>query len=153
MDQTQWLTEREQQVWRRLVGVLVWLPAELESQLQRDAELTHFDYGVLSVLSETPGRAKRMSDLAAMVEGSQSRLSHVVGKLERRGWVRRERAAEDGRGNVAVLTDAGFAKLEDSAPGHVMAVRAMVLDVLDQEQLDQLNGICDAILTKIRSSR
>jgi DNA-binding MarR family transcriptional regulator len=153
VDRTEWLTEREQQTWRRFVGVLTWLPAELEAQLQRDADLTHFGYGVLAVLSESPGRARRMSELAAMVDSSQSRLSHVVGKLERQGWVRRERVAEDGRGNVAVLTDEGFAKLEASAPGHVAAVRAMVFDALTPEQLDQLTGICDAILTKIREVR
>lgn len=133
--------------------MLTWLPAELEAQLQRDADLTHFGYWVLAVLSETPGRALRMSDLAAMVNSSQSRLSHVVGKLERQGWVRRERSAEDGRGNVAVLTDAGLGKLEASAPGHVEAVRSMVFDALTPEQLDQLDGICDAILTKIKGSR
>ena len=146
------MSEREQQVWRRFVGMLTWLPAELEAQLQRDADLTHFGYWVLAVLSETPGRALRMSDLAAMVNSSQSRLSHVVGKLERQGWVRRERSAEDGRGNVAVLTDAGLGKIEASAPGHVEAVRSKVFDALTPEQLDQLDGICDAILTKIRSA-
>lgn len=133
--------------------MLTWLPAELEAQLQRDADLTHFGYWVLAVLSETPGRALRMSDLAAMVNSSQSRLSHVVGKLERQGWVRRERSAEDGRGNVAVLTDAGLGKLEASAPGHVGAVRAMVFDALTPEQLGQLDGICDAILAKIKDLR
>lgn len=153
VERTRWLTEREQQVWRRYVGMLTWVPAELEAQLQRDADLTHFGYWVLAVLSEAPERALRMSDLAAMVNSSQSRLSHVVGKLERQGWVRRERAADDGRGNVAVLTDAGFAKLEASAPGHVAAVRDIVFDVLTPEQLDQLDDICDAILTKIRDAR
>ncbi|HEX6353058.1 MarR family winged helix-turn-helix transcriptional regulator [Actinophytocola sp.] len=152
MDGTRWLTEREQQVWRRFVGVLTWVPTELEAQLQRDADLTHFGYWVLAMLSERPGRAVRMSDLAAMVDSSQSRLSHVVGKLERQGWVRRERATEDGRGNVAVLTDVGLDKLRASAPGHVAAVRALVFDVLTPAQLEALDGICDAILTKVRAT-
>jgi DNA-binding MarR family transcriptional regulator len=145
-----WLTEREQQVWRRFAAVLVWVPAELEAQLQRDAELTHFDYWVLVALSEAPERSVRMSELASMVNGSQSRLSHVVAKLERQGWVRRERASDDGRGQVAVLTDAGFDKLVTSAPGHVEAVRAAVFDALAPDQLDQLEDICTAILRKIR---
>jgi DNA-binding MarR family transcriptional regulator len=148
-----WLTEREQQVWRRFAAVLTWVPAELETQLQRDAELTHFDYWVLVALSEAPERSVRMSELAAMVNGSQSRLSHVVAKLERQGWVRRERAADDGRGQVAVLTDPGFDKLVASAPGHVAAVRSAVFDALEPEQLDQLEDICTAILLKIRSTR
>jgi len=148
-----WLTEREQRVWRRFAGVLAWLPAELDGQLQRDSAVTHFGYWVMAALSEAPGRAMRMSELAGMANGSQSRLSHVVGKLERQGFLRRERTADDGRGYVAVLTDAGYDKVAASAPGHVAAVRATVLDALTPEQLDQLGDICAAILARIRSDR
>src|SRR3954447_11562564 len=146
MEQVPWLTAREEQVWRLFVAVLVSLPYEVEAQLQRDAGLTHFGYGVLSALSEAPGWAMRMTDLASMALGSQSRLSHHVASLERRGWVRRERAAEDGRGSVAVLTDAGYAKVTAIAPGHVAAVRSAVFDVLSPQQLDELEGICTALL-------
>jgi DNA-binding MarR family transcriptional regulator len=150
MSDVRWLTDREQRVWRRFAGVLTHLPAELEGQLQRDAELTHFGYFVMVALSEAPGRAVRMSELAAMANGSQSRLSHVVAKLERKGWVRRERAADDGRGYVAVLTGEGYDKLVASAPGHVETVRSMVFDALTPEQLDQLEDICTALLVKLR---
>ncbi|MFD1543563.1 MarR family winged helix-turn-helix transcriptional regulator [Nonomuraea guangzhouensis] len=153
MTDVQWLTQREQQVWRRFVGVLTCLPGELDGQLQRDCDLTHFGYGVMVALSEKPQRAMRMSELAALVNGSQSRLSHVVARLERQGWVRRERTADDGRGYVAVLTDAGYDKLAASAPGHVEAVRSMVFEVLTPEQLGQLEEICSAILKKIRCGR
>ncbi|MFI6435367.1 MarR family winged helix-turn-helix transcriptional regulator [Streptomyces sp. NPDC050759] len=146
-----WLTAREERVWRLFAAVLFLLPEEVEAQLQRDAGLTQFGYGVLSRLSEAPARAMRMTDLASMAHGSQSRLSHQVASLERRGWVRRERAAEDGRGSVAVLTDAGYAKVAAIAPGHVAAVRSAVFDALSPRQLDELEGICTALLqSKIR---
>jgi DNA-binding MarR family transcriptional regulator len=146
MEQVPWLTAREERVWRLFAAVLVSLPDVVEGQLQRDAGLTQFGYGVLSALSEAPGRAMRMTDLASMAFGSQSRLSHHVASLERRGWVRRERAAEDGRGSVAVLTDAGYAKVAAVAPGHAAAVRSAVFDALSPGQLDELEGICTALL-------
>jgi DNA-binding MarR family transcriptional regulator len=152
-DDVPWLSDREQAMWRRFAAVLTWAPAELDAQLQRDAGLTHFEYWVLMALSERPGRSMRMSDLAAMVNGSQSRLSHVVAKLERQGWVRREKTAEDGRGNVAVLTGSGYEKVVDSAPGHVRAVRSMIFDALTPAQVDQLEGIASAVLEKLRSRR
>ncbi|WP_330351197.1 MarR family winged helix-turn-helix transcriptional regulator [Streptomyces sp. NBC_00582] len=140
------LSRRELQVWRRLAAVLVVLPEAVEAQLQRDGGLTQFGYGVLAALSEAPGHRMRMSELAHMARGSQSRLSHMMVGLERRGWVRRERAAEDGRGNLAVLTEAGYAKLAALAPGHVGTVRRAVIDALSPRQLDELEGICAALL-------
>ena len=100
---------------------------------------------VLSSLSEAPDRALRMSDLAAMASGSLSRLSHVVSRLERRGWVRRESCPGDGRFINAVLTDEGMAALEKAAPGHVEAVREAVFDRLTPEQVRQLDEIMRTI--------
>ncbi len=125
------------------------LPAALDAQLQKDASLTHFAYFTLAMLSEAPGRALRMSELAARSSSSPSRLSHTVARLETRGWVRRQRATEDGRGQVAELTDDGFAALVATAPGHVAAVREYVVDALDTEQLAQLNDICTALLSRL----
>ncbi|MFE9186463.1 MarR family winged helix-turn-helix transcriptional regulator [Micromonospora haikouensis] len=149
MEPTRWLTDGEQEIWQRILAVLTLLPAELDGQLQRDADLTHFGYGVLAMLSETPGRSRRMSELAALVNGSQSRLSHLVGRLERRGWIRRERADDDGRGSVAVLTDAGYAHLAAAAPGHVALVRSLVFDALTPAQIMQLGEITAALLTRL----
>jgi len=141
-----WLNESEQQAWRRLAAVTMLLPAALESQLQREADLTHFGYWVMAMLSEAPDHALRMSELAAIAHGSQSRLSHLVSRLERQGWVRREKADADGRGYLAVLTDAGLAKIVDTAPGHVEEVRRRVFDVLTPDQVAQLDDVCSALL-------
>jgi DNA-binding MarR family transcriptional regulator len=140
------LTDTEQQAWRRLAAVTMLLPAALESQLQRDADLTHFGYWVMAMLSEAPGRSLRMSELAALSYGSQSRLSHLVSRLEQQGYVRRERVGEDRRGYLAVLTDAGYAKVVATAPGHVDEVRARVFDRLTPAQVAQLDEICAIIL-------
>lgn len=141
-----WLSPDEQWAWRRLAGVSMLLPAALETQLQRDADLTHFGYWVMAMLSEAPGRSMRMSELAAMSNGSQSRLSHLVSKLEAKGWVRRVKASEDGRGWLAVLTEGGYTKVVEAAPGHVAEVRRRVFDALTPEQVTQLGEICDVIL-------
>jgi DNA-binding MarR family transcriptional regulator len=146
MDEPRWLTDEEQQAWRRLIEVLVKVPAALEGQLQREAGLTHMGYLVLATLSEREDRRLPMSRLAKKASASLSRLSHVVARLESQGLVRRERDPEDGRVQIAVLTDDGFAKIVAAAPGHVEAVRNLVFDRLTPAQIRQLSKLCDALL-------
>jgi len=144
-----WLTDGERDAWIRLVGVFIKLPAALDAQLQRDAGISHFEYMVLSRLSEASDQTLRMSDLAVLANGSLSRLSHVVTRLERRGWVRREACPGDGRYTNAVLTGEGVAKVEATAPGHVAAVRDLVIDALRPEQVEQLRDISQAIMGRV----
>jgi DNA-binding MarR family transcriptional regulator len=146
MDEPRWLTGEQQQAWRRFVEVLVKVPAALEAQLQRDAGLTHMGYMVLLNLSERDDRRLAMSKLARRASASLSRLSHVVARLEDQGWVRRERDPEDGRVQIAVLTDAGYAKLVESAPGHAEAVQQLVFDRLTATQVRQLTKVAEALL-------
>lgn len=138
---TRWLTDEEQAAWRQLAAVITKLPAALDAQLQRDADLSHFGYWVLAMLSEEPTGQLRMSELAARANSSLSRLSHGVARLEKQGWVRRERSADDGRGSVAVLTPQGRAKIEQAAPGHVAEVRRLVFDGLDADGVRRLAEI------------
>ncbi|HEU4350139.1 MAG TPA: MarR family transcriptional regulator [Actinoplanes sp.] len=146
MDEPRWLTEEQQQAWRRLVQVLFKVPAALEAQLQRDAGLTHMGYLVLLTLSEREDRRLAMSRLAKLASASLSRLSHVVARLETQGWVRRERDPEDGRVQIAVLTDAGWDKVVASAPGHAEAVQQLVFDRLTPTQVKQLARACESLL-------
>lgn len=148
-DGPRWLTDDERDAWIPLIGVLIKLPAALDAQLQRDAGLSHFEYMVLSRLSEAPERTLRMSDLAILANGSLSRLSHVVTRLERRGWVRREACPGDGRYTNAVLTGEGWAKVTATAPGHVAAVRQLVVDGLSPEQIGQLRDITQRIMSRV----
>src|SRR5262249_34212380 len=118
-----WLTSEQMGAWLALVSVLIRLPSALDAQLRRDAGISHFEYQVLAGLSESPDRAMRRSVLAMLAEGSLSRLSQVVSRLEKRGWVRRTPDPTDGRYTLAVLTDSGWDKVVATAPGHVEAVR------------------------------
>ncbi|MEU1391440.1 MULTISPECIES: MarR family transcriptional regulator [unclassified Nonomuraea] len=142
---TRWLDPDEQQTWRDFLAAGQLINEALDRQLQREAGMPHTYYMILVALSEAPGRSMRMSELAARAQSSQSRLSHAVARLEERGWVRRERCPADGRGNVAVLTDEGFATLAAAAPGHVEEVRRSLFDVLTPEQVRELGAICSAV--------
>ena len=142
----EWLTDEQQAAWRPVVALLLRLPATLDAQLQKDAGITHFDYLVLSGLSEAPDRTLRMSELAAMASGSLSRLSHVVSRLEAKGWVRREACPGDGRFINAVLTDEGWDKVVATAPGHVAAVRELLIDTLSDEDFRQFGAIASQVL-------
>jgi DNA-binding MarR family transcriptional regulator len=145
-DGVNWLSPDEQAAWRQVVALLFRLPSALEAQLQRDAGISNFEYMVLSQLSEAELHTLRMSDLATMASGSLSRLSHVVSRLEKRGWVRREPCPGDGRFVNAVLTDEGMAKVIATAPGHVEAVRRFVVDALSPQQLAALGCASGSIL-------
>ena len=142
----EWLSDEQQAAWRPFVALLLRLPAALDAQLQKDAGITQFDYLVLSGLSEAPGRTLRMSELAATANSSLSRLSHVVSRLEAKGWVRREPCPGDGRFINAVLTDEGLQKVIATAPGHVAAVRERLISTLTEEEFAQLGAISAKVL-------
>ena len=143
---TRWLTADEQRAWLAWLGATELLMATLDAQLQRDAGMPHAYYAILAQLSAAPDRTLRMSDLASVVNASPSRLSHAVGKLEDRGWVRRKPSTCDKRSTLCTLTDEGFEVLAQHAPGHVEAVRAALFDPLSKEQVAQLEKICNAVL-------
>ena len=144
-----WLTADQLRAWIGLISVAELLPARLDSQLQRDADLTHFDYQVLAMLSEAPARTLRMTGLAQRTSATLPRLSHVVKRLEARGFVERMPCPEDARATNAHLTDHGWQTLVETAPGHVRTARALVIDALTDEQIEQLETITAALLTRL----
>lgn len=121
------------------------LPIALDRQLQADSGVAHSDYAVLATLSAAPGHRLRMSDLASVMDYSQSRISHAMTRIESAGWVRREPCVRDKRVFYAVLTDMGQAVLEEAAPGHVAHVRRLVFDQLSEDQVCQLAAITEQI--------
>ncbi|MCW2720390.1 MAG: hypothetical protein QOG20_1045 [Pseudonocardiales bacterium] len=142
-----WLTPDELDAWLSYVAMSTLLESALDRQLQRDSGMPHAYYQILAMLSEVPGRTLRMSDLAAVTQSSQSRLSHAVSRLERNGWVQRMPCPDDRRSTLAHLTEAGFAALAAAAPGHVRTVREHLFDRLTCEQVGQLRAILRAVLT------
>ncbi|CAM3245569.1 MarR family transcriptional regulator [Nocardioides dubius] len=144
-----WLDESEMAAWLRLVAITELLPGVLDTQLRRDAGLTHFEYFVLAVLSEAPDRMLRMTALAQRTNATLTRLSHVVRRLEERSLVKRLPCPEDARATNAHLSDDGWATVVGAAPGHVSNVRANVLDALSVRQVRQLVEIGDALLSRL----
>src|SRR6476660_769187 len=142
---TRWLDEDELQAWLKLAGVMLKLAPTLDSQLQRDSDLTHFDYLCLAMLSESDDHTLRMSDLAAATNASLSRLSHVVSKLEKKGWVARNPSPPSRRVTLVNMTEDGWRVLVAAAPGHVETVRALVFDDLRPEDVEALNRIAGHI--------
>lgn len=146
-----WLNQDDRQAWVAVAKMLIWLPAALDDQLQQDSGLSHFEYGILAALSDADAETLRLSELAIYANGSLSRLSRAVTRLEGRRWVTRRPDPADGRYTLAVLTDSGRAVLIKAAPGHVEAVNRLVFDVLTTAQARQLRLIAGRILNAIDS--
>lgn len=151
-EQVDWLTTDELQSWLSVVRLMTWLPWSIDQQLQRDAGLKMVEYQVLAMLSERPERTMRMSALAEVTNASLSRLSHLVDRLEKKDWVRREADPNDGRFTNAILTEVGLATLAAAAPGHVRHVRSLVVDVLTPEQLRRMGRDAARIMARIDTS-
>jgi DNA-binding MarR family transcriptional regulator len=143
---TRWLDDEEQKAWRAWLYSSLLLQDRLDRELTHATGISHAYYEILVALSETPGRALRMSVLADRCLSSRSRLSHAVSRLEERGWVRRQVCEGDGRGQLAVLTDEGFAALEAAAPIHVEGVRQHLFDQLTPEQVEHMRDLGETLL-------
>lgn len=141
-----WLSDRQQVVWRRWLAMWRMVDARIERDMQQYGGMSFAYYLVLAMLSEAPDRQLRMNRLSEIVGFSQSRLSHAVARLEDLGWVRRDQAEGDRRGQIATLTDAGFERLDKVAPLHAETVRATLFDPLTDDQLGELERIFDAVL-------
>ncbi|MEO7261365.1 MAG: MarR family transcriptional regulator [Jatrophihabitantaceae bacterium] len=152
MTETRWLSADEQIAWRSFVDGFRALIDVLDRQLQADSNLPHSYFEVLIPLSEAQGRTLRMSELAEAARSSRSRLSHAVARLEERGWVRRLNCPTDRRGQLAQLTDEGFAVVEAAAPGHVEAVRKYLIDRLSPAQIKAMGDIGAVLLASTSQS-
>jgi DNA-binding MarR family transcriptional regulator len=150
-DTDPWLTSSELASWLSVVRLIIRLPWAIDGQLQRDADLSMIEYMTMAMLAEAPERTVRMSELAEQASASLSRLSHLVKRLESRGYVRREPDPVDGRFTNAILLPAGLDKMESAAPGHVAYVRQLVVDNLSAERLRRLGQDAERILQRIDS--
>jgi DNA-binding MarR family transcriptional regulator len=146
-----WLSEGELASWLSVARLITRLPWAIDAQLQRDADLSMVEYMTMAMLNNAPERTKRMSELAELTSTSLSRLSHLVKRLEARGYVRREPDPVDGRFTNAILLPAGSAKMESAAPGHVAYVRHLVVDNLSAERLRRLGRDAEQIARRIDS--
>ncbi|MDQ6840393.1 MAG: MarR family winged helix-turn-helix transcriptional regulator [Actinomycetota bacterium] len=151
MAQTRWLDPLEARAWRAWLTAGDLMRAQMGRDLWQDSGLSDADYVVLVHLSETPGHRVRMSDLAAALRWSKSRLSHQVARMENRGLVERAECASDARGSFATLTERGMTEIEKAAPHHVDSVRRNFIDLLTAEQLDALSEISEVVIKHLLS--
>lgn len=150
-EDVRWLSDTQQRHWRAFRDGTALLFDVLARELDDDSGLSLGEYEVLVRLSEAPGRALRMSELADDLAHSRSRLTHTVARMERDGIVRREPARDDARGVNCVLTERGWQVLVDAAPGHVDSVRAHLVDVLDDQQLAALGVAMRHVIAHLRA--
>ncbi|MHB8438633.1 MAG: MarR family winged helix-turn-helix transcriptional regulator [Acidimicrobiales bacterium] len=146
MDETRWLDQDEQRIWRTFMLATKVLWEQIDRDLDQGTVVPSPYYELLVRLSESPDRRLRPSDLADRSQSSRSRLSHSLSRLESLGWIRRELCESDRRGAFVVLTEEGFAALEAAAPVHVESVRGHLFDVLDADELQQLRSIAERLL-------
>ncbi|WP_131741364.1 MarR family winged helix-turn-helix transcriptional regulator [Actinomadura roseirufa] len=149
MTETRWLDTEEQETWRAFLWTSRLLNEALDRQLQRDSGMPHAYYMILAMLSESPGRSLTMTDLAAIVHSSPSRLSHAVNRLEEAGWVCRTKHPRDRRTTIATLTDQGFEVLAAAAPGHVAEVRRNLFEPLSRKQMLEFRETLRTLLVSL----
>jgi DNA-binding MarR family transcriptional regulator len=146
---TRWLTEEEQRAWRGLLRMTAQLNARANRQLLQEYGISLTDYEVLVALSEAPEGQLRVFEVADALAWEQSRVSHQLARMQRRGLITREGCATDARGAFAVLTTAGRAAIERAAPAHVEQVRQLVFDELSREQVSALTEITTRVLDRL----
>lgn len=146
MTRTRWLSKAEARSWRGYRRMRALLDLQIRRDLARDSGFSDADYDVLSNLSEAEGRRLRLSELAALMLWSKSRLSHHVTRMDQRGLVTREECPSDARGAVVVLTEAGWDAIEAAAPLHVESVRRHFIDLLSDEEIKVLGEVAETIV-------
>ena len=149
---SRWLTEEEQRAWRGLLRMNRQLNARMNRQLQDEYGISLADYDVLVVLSEAPEGRLRVFEVADALAWEQSRVSHQLARMQRRGLITREDCATDARGAFAVLTEAGRAAIERAAPAHVDTVRQLVFDGLSHGQLTALTEVTTHVLDRLAAT-
>lgn len=147
MEPTDELTSDESAACRAIFHLSVALPRAVDAQLTRWADMTLFEYDVLSTLATAPSRARRLSDLRDWAPLTLSGLSRLVYRLRRRGWVERGLSFDDGRSHLAVLTEAGLKALEAARPVHDGVLRRLVLGHLAGLDLTELTPALEAMGT------
>jgi DNA-binding MarR family transcriptional regulator len=149
---SRWLTAEEQQAWRGLLRMTSQLNARMNRQLQEEYGLSLTDYDVLVVLSEAPAGRRRVFEIADTLAWEQSRVSHHLARMQRRGLVAREECRSDARGAFVVLTEAGREAIERAAPAHADTVRRLVFDGLGRDQVAALTAVTSRVLARLAAT-
>jgi len=146
MAQRRWLNEDQQRFWRLYLDFQRRLERVLHRELVADAGLSSPEFAVLVPLSETSAGELRARDLCRELGWDRTRLSHLVGRMERRGLVRRRACADDARGSIVELTDEGRRAITDAAPAHTEAVRRYLVDLLADDEMATMTNVFERVL-------
>lgn len=150
---TQWLTRDQQRAWRSYIVGTTLLMEHLDRELREKHRLSLPEYEIMVRLSEVDGRALRMAELADSVNYSRSRVTHTIARMEAAGFVERRQCAEDGRGVVAFMTEAGYAKLVEAAPVHVESVRRALIEVANDDDLEAIGRVFTNVIDGLQRGR
>lgn len=150
MSDPRWLSPVERETWLSISELVTTLPGALDTRLQQHAGITFYEYMVMAMLSEQEDATLQLSELAELTSGSLSRLSHVLTRLERHGWVVRARSPHNPRARIATLTEQGMGKVRQTAPAHVDDVRELIFDAVAEEDVPELDRILRPALDRIR---
>ena len=140
-----WLDDGEQHSWRALMMGITLLEERLDDDVRREFGMSLTEYEVLVRLSERPGRAMRMAQLADAMAHSRSRITHTIARMEAVGYVVRGTTPEDGRGVVATMTETGYELLVKAAPCHVESVRRNLVDLVPAADFAAVGRVFDRV--------
>ncbi|MFJ7204009.1 MarR family winged helix-turn-helix transcriptional regulator [Streptomyces sp. NPDC098789] len=152
MAETRWLDDDEMRAWQGFLAASALVNRRLDQQLKDDSGLSHAQYEILVRLARATDGELRMTELAHGLINSKSGLTYQVTQMEKAGLVRRRSCPSDVRGIFAVLTEAGRARLDEAAPGHVAAVRDALIDVLTPEQLGAVADGLGEVARRLREA-
>jgi DNA-binding MarR family transcriptional regulator len=152
MEEPRWLNETEMRAWTGFLETSDLLQRLIDLQLREAGGVTQVQYEILTRINDSPGRRRRMTELAGLMVCSRSGLTYQVTQLEKAGLLQRESDPEDERGVLAVLTNEGHRILSAAAPGHLKTVREGLIDLLTHEQVAQLADIMATTRTHLRAA-
>jgi DNA-binding MarR family transcriptional regulator len=138
-------TRNELRTWREFIETTEVLRSVLAARLTSDTGLSPGDYAVLLALSEAPDSRMRSSQLATRIGWERSRLSHHLGRMQRRQLIQREECTTDNRGAEVVLEPAGAEAFHGATVPHLRAVRELFVDALTTDQLTAAGEIAAAL--------
>lgn len=150
---SQWLSPSQERDWRSFVRLHQRLSATLTRDLQAHSRLSGADFEILVALTDAPAGRLRITELARAIDWEQSRLSHQISRMIRRGLLAREDCADDGRGVLVVVTADGRGAIRAAAPHHVATVRRLVVDVLDPAELATLGRLSRRIIDNLDAAQ
>lgn len=138
-------TREQLRVWREYIETAEHLRARLSSRLLSESSLSSADYRVLLELAEAPQGTLRSSELASRIGWERSRLSHHLGRMQKRSLIRREPCADDVHGVDVIVTEHGREAFRAASVPHLRAVRELFLDAFPPELLARVDEVSSAL--------